>query len=253
MDIKCVVCGEPWDAYCVRHGDMLHWEAKLFRQGAGCPSCKGEAPIEAWHPTRISDVENGDGDEHERIAAYERYQSGLAPAWKRPDDVVLWTCDGCGVQSIVNADNGELGYYVPFKSKADDWYVSHNFRDVEPSQEPAHKFTDGRCVCSCCLVYCDICGKHLCDKMSHDDAYDEGVAFRKPGSDYYEPDHVCVDCLLQAEYDYARECWRSMRVEERRDVCSQCGVPRSKGRNVQIPQGVHWEVSGEDVHWLKDY
>jgi len=34
-DIRCVVCGEPWEAYGVNHGDMLPWEAKLFRAGAG--------------------------------------------------------------------------------------------------------------------------------------------------------------------------------------------------------------------------
>lgn len=38
-DIYCTVCGEPWDAYGVRHGDMPPAEARQFLAGQGCPSC----------------------------------------------------------------------------------------------------------------------------------------------------------------------------------------------------------------------
>lgn len=38
-DIRCAICGEPWDAYGVRHGDMTPPEADLFLQGRGCPDC----------------------------------------------------------------------------------------------------------------------------------------------------------------------------------------------------------------------
>lgn len=39
-DILCAVCGEPWDAYGVRHHvDMDPLEAKKFLQGKGCPAC----------------------------------------------------------------------------------------------------------------------------------------------------------------------------------------------------------------------
>ena len=38
-DIVCAICGEPWDAYGVCHGDMSPDEAKLFLAGEGCPSC----------------------------------------------------------------------------------------------------------------------------------------------------------------------------------------------------------------------
>lgn len=40
-DIKCAICGEPWDSWHVRH-DMIPWESELFRKGAGCPECGGE-------------------------------------------------------------------------------------------------------------------------------------------------------------------------------------------------------------------
>jgi len=38
-DITCPKCGEPWDAYGVRNGDMTPNESKRFLAGEGCPSC----------------------------------------------------------------------------------------------------------------------------------------------------------------------------------------------------------------------
>ena len=38
-DILCAQCGEPWDAYGVRQGDMEPDEAELFLAGKGCPAC----------------------------------------------------------------------------------------------------------------------------------------------------------------------------------------------------------------------
>src|SRR5262247_3947338 len=109
-DVKCVVCGEPWDFYGITHGDMETWEAKLFKQGAGCPSCQGTPPSTPWEPQGIADVEYGDLDPALRIAALERFQAGKAPRWERPAPTVLWTCDGCGVEVQKDA-NGELCYH----------------------------------------------------------------------------------------------------------------------------------------------
>jgi len=39
-DVHCAKCGEPWDAYGVRHGDMTPEEAKRFWAGEGCPCCR---------------------------------------------------------------------------------------------------------------------------------------------------------------------------------------------------------------------
>ena len=39
-DITCAICGEPWDAYGVRNGDMEAREARLFLAGKGCPCCE---------------------------------------------------------------------------------------------------------------------------------------------------------------------------------------------------------------------
>ena len=38
-DIYCKKCGEPWDAYGVRNGDMEPLEARRFLRGEGCPAC----------------------------------------------------------------------------------------------------------------------------------------------------------------------------------------------------------------------
>lgn len=40
-DITCKVCGEPYDAFGVYHGDMSPAEKTQFLRGKGCPSCKG--------------------------------------------------------------------------------------------------------------------------------------------------------------------------------------------------------------------
>lgn len=43
-DLLCAVCSEPWDAWGLHHGDVMAWEARLFKAGAGCPSCAGISP-----------------------------------------------------------------------------------------------------------------------------------------------------------------------------------------------------------------
>lgn len=43
-DITCRVCGEPWEAYGIRHGEMTPEEADKFLKGLGCPCCKGKKP-----------------------------------------------------------------------------------------------------------------------------------------------------------------------------------------------------------------
>lgn len=82
-DIYCVACGEPWDEYEARHVDMENWEYKLFKQGAGCPCCKG-VPERDWEPSSPSDFYNGDDDPMDRMLAHENYLVGESPEWERP-------------------------------------------------------------------------------------------------------------------------------------------------------------------------
>ena len=46
MDILCERCGEPWNAYGVRNGDLDPIEQGRFFRGEGCPSCYGKDPSE---------------------------------------------------------------------------------------------------------------------------------------------------------------------------------------------------------------
>jgi len=198
MDIKCVVCGEPWDAYGVNNGDMLDWEADLFKKGAGCPCCEGSVPEgERFHPESYEDVENGDGDPIERLYAYQDSIDGKSPKWVRPEPEVLWTCEGCGVQAIKSPDDGELEYYLPPNAPGAKWYHSHRYSRSLPEEKPAHVFDKDRPVCEFCLNHCDHCGKEICDTLSYDDTYEDGNSFPDGNSSF------CVECF--------------------ETICSECG------------------------------
>ena len=189
MDIKCVVCKEPWDSYGVDNGDMLPWEAKLFRQGAGCPCCEGIGTYTP--PQTFADIENGDGDPMERLSLYEQK---TRPVWERPNPTILWTCEGCGVEVIRNPDNNELEYHLPHKAKGARWYSSHPYSRGEPEAEPSHVFSkDGnnpRPVCEFCHDHCYHCHADICGTIDYSDTYDEGNSF--PYETYYA---ICIGCV----------------------------------------------------------
>lgn len=191
MDIKCVVCGEPWDSYGVRHGDMLPWEADLFRKGAGCPCCEGQS--NGFAPATLEDIENGDEDPMDRINAREDHEAGLAPKWERPADPVHWECDACGVQAITDLDSGELEYHTPYKSLAS--YRGHH-RGQTPEKEPCHTFESGARVCDDCFKRCDHCGEPI-----------------EPETGFYlqsAEKEVCgEDCLSAVENELAEDTWRT--------------------------------------------
>ncbi len=228
MDIKCVVCGEPWDSYGVEHGDMEWWQAQLFRAGAGCPSCEGQ-PSRMWEAKGIGDFENGDEDEFNRIVAYENRDN--RPEWKRPNPEVLWACASCGVEIVTNPDENPkspdaVEYRVPRDSKADNWYHSHPFgRSVYScrSREPHHTFLAGTPqawhVCDFCYHTCENCGKPIAPFMEGLDTYDEGNAFpADEGS--MRPNYLCIDCFEQL-------CSSCGEVGEDCDCvhCECCGEP----------------------------
>ena|SRR3972149_3146772 len=39
VDVRCAKCGEPWDYYGVKNGDMSASERTEFLAGKGCPYC----------------------------------------------------------------------------------------------------------------------------------------------------------------------------------------------------------------------
>lgn len=191
MDIKCVVCGEPWDSYGIRHGDMLPWEADLFRKGAGCPCCKGEP--NGFAPETLSDIENGDEDPMDRILARETHEKGLAPKWDRPSDPVHWECDACGVECITDLDSNELEFRAPYKSLA-SYRGRHRYCVAE--KEAYHTFESGTRVCPDCYKTCDHCSEAI-----------------EPETGYFiqsAEKEVCSDtCLSTVEDELAQDTWRS--------------------------------------------
>jgi hypothetical protein len=207
-DTRCVVCGEPWDSYGITHGDMFPWEAKLFKAGAGCPSCQGIP--NGWEPKTLSDVENGDEDPMLRIIAAEAVENGTAPKWERPEDPVHWECDGCGVQVITNLDTFDfdkdeaIEYRCPPLFKGNRYKVEHYGC---PEKEPAHVFENGNRICEFCLEHCDECGTALCSTIDSD-TYDEGYSLPSPEGDYYGKNSVCVDCLNTVEEREADRVWQ---------------------------------------------
>lgn len=199
-DIRCVVCGEPWDAYGVNHGDMLKWEAKLFKAGAGCPCCEGEP--NGYEPTRLSDVENGDEDPMLRIQAREAHEEGKAPKWERPTDPLLWACDGCKIRVVRDVDTDEPSYEAPYGSRASYEYW---WRNQDAPEKPEHTFTDTKWsddihVCERCYETCSECSTPIPPEEGYDD----------PSSDqYHDPKHVCSEeCLSVVEEREAQRVWR---------------------------------------------
>lgn len=182
MDVKCVVCGEPWDFYGVNHGDMEKWERELFKKGAGCPYCEGVVPESGhFNPETFEDIEYGDEDPVERIFAWEDSVAGVAPKWERPKPVVLWTCAGCGVQAVEdialdnndNYDNDNIDYHIPDGAKCRRWRNSHRFHVSVPERTPAHKFGD-EAVCEFCLDECYGCERPVSSYLEYGDVYDDG-------------------------------------------------------------------------------
>jgi len=70
MDIYCQRCGEPWDAYGARHGDMDAYEYRHFVAGEGCPCCFGkEVEKRPFRAQVMSAMHDLLGDDIDGIAA----------------------------------------------------------------------------------------------------------------------------------------------------------------------------------------
>lgn len=194
-DVHCAVCGEPWDAYGVSFGDMLPWEAKLFRLGAGCPSCEGKSNydsdemLERHLQDRVIDVAWDDDPDPVGEATTK-------PKWEKPEPQVIWTCVGCGVQAVMDPDipeelqwygGQEVHYYRgsgPFK------YSKHPDADEAPEQGPSFKVGE-KPYCPGCATTCSKCGKTVLKNTEGMDPYDEGYSFCSERS--YRT--VCLSCF----------------------------------------------------------
>lgn len=240
---------------------MLPWEYDLFRKGAGCPCCEGVGPddpseAESIHldAMRQQVIEPTDddrvGDNLMAIGLGEK-----RPAWQRPEDPVLWTCDGCGIRVIQNLDTEELEYEEHGKCK--QWYHSHplSWRHDPPEQPPC-TLTDGFRVCEYCHVSCYDCNADISSMVngdSSDHAYLKSDDYRGDKPRCYdcetntctecdESPEECVCCVVCLQPDWSCDCQDCETCDTKtaaRELledpdnpdwyyCRECGVPEAE-------------------------
>ncbi len=216
-DIRCAVCGEPWDAYGVRHGDMKPWEAVLFRAGAGCPACEGTSDRD--HTVEhMESLILDDADDDPDSFALTINPEAKRPKWTRPPDVVLWECAGCDSKIVGDVDwapDSEFYRGWSLRSANRDRYAQrdrHGNHIGRWSDDPEDQFKiEGKNYCPACATTCDDCGKDVfcsnesaTDTQLCSDSYDPGMSFADPRD---ERSTICINCL------------------EAIPTCSYCGEP----------------------------
>lgn len=218
-DLTCVVCGEPWDAWGVRHGEMLRWEASLFLKGAGCPSCEGESPH--GEPSDLEQLAGLPGpqvaffrdrllinpDDEDSSALFDAME-GNAPKWQEPEAPGLWSCTGCAVEvirdpttdypdgpvdGVVGGDLAWRGGRSVHYSQGYGFHYGQHPKHQEPSEEPPHTIAEEQ-YCPGCATTCYHCGTSIFarSELEAGDPYDEGSAFLPDG---YFDRVVCIPCL----------------------------------------------------------
>ncbi len=193
MDIKCAVCGEPWDQYGVAHGDIAPWQAVLFRKGSGCPCCCGKSTKQDHLVDHLQSVvfNSESPDDFDRLHDPE----GKPPEWKRPDDIVRFECAGCGAKYMVNVDHEDkpenydiTRYWIPGKR----WDSNHRTGLDDTTDEDAVTIGDGKYCCQC-AGSCYECGTSIFNNSDlYSSCYDPGASFPHPDN---ARKTVCVDCF----------------------------------------------------------
>ena len=201
-DIRCVVCGEPWEAYGIR-SSMAAWEYDLFNKGAGCPACEGQRS-EGFEMEKFSDFDNGDEDPMKRIVAYENAQAGNVPEWKIPTDEVIHECDGCDVQLVrllseEHYNGSTLIKEYGWKNIPYQWYQSHPFSRILAEDYVSEDWKPwgpaNFSACPFCAIDCEQCGdvKVGIGNFKFEDVYNPGYSFENDVGARC----ICVDCYEQ--------------------------------------------------------
>lgn len=218
-DVKCAVCGEPWDYWGARHGDMAAWEFELFRKGAGCPCCEGESdvdPDEAME-SHLRSVVFGGTDDPDSFDQLHAVGERERPEWKQPEPEKIWTCDGCGVSVVVDPDI-PLDGDKPQEGNDDIWLRwqggekvhygvsghAYSYGDWPMAKNPERDGfleLDGSKYCSGCAVGCTECGEPVLVGGHHDfsGCYDPGYAFPHPDNPFLGS--VCLSCYEELRCD----------------------------------------------------
>jgi hypothetical protein len=200
-DTHCAICGEDWDLYGVKNGDMLKWEAELFLAGAGCPRCQGLDPELDDMPTPVEVLSKAYAPELPPV-----------PEWKRPAAKIAWTCSGCRVAIV---EEQHVGYKAPLS-----WvwqggrsvhylygcsYPYSDYPEQATAEEKAPFEIAGLPYCEGCVASCSTCDTPIFrrSELQGGDTYDAGSSFLPIGS-YRDGDAVCIDCYEK--------------------LCSECGA-----------------------------
>ena len=238
-DIICRVCGEPWDDYHLRH-DAPAWVRPLVLAGAGCESCDGIAPEGADTDAIALESDRSlvfDGPEE---GADPNRLCGEVPAWKRPDDTIVWECADCGVRIMRDVDEREghdHAYYVSHDSPAHrrDLYLDsagdlETLRD-ELSHDGAH--------CKLCLYPCDGCKAAISDESS----------FPDPRNPYVSRNRYCEECYSREEYDSAVESFDARDLARALQLNSSSrDWFRAHVRFKHVPSDLY-EIDHEGIHY----
>jgi hypothetical protein len=199
-DITCAVCGEPWDEFL----DMLSWEKKLFRQGAGCPCCEGQPPITGEeaeqnleaHMTSVM-MDSEVPDEYPLLMSAG---NAKPPEWKKPEDKLLWTCVGCKVEVRCSLGDDYHKENELYWDKGEKVHYHHgmgrSYGDYSDDESPSTDFIiiDGKLYCPGCAMLCDNCGGIYVFRrgdLNPGDPY--GAGYSSPGSDGHST--ICTKCL----------------------------------------------------------
>lgn len=199
-DIHCAVCGEPWDAWG-DFSDMKRWEAALFKQGAGCPTCEGVGDA------GDTDDENAPPMRHMRDVllsgatddpcAFACGGGGLPdaatrPAWAPPPDVVLWECAGCKSAVMREGDPEDPEDAFFWRQHHSRWKYHTPVGWEDACHENGFVTLGGEKYCPACVTTCEDCGKPIfTDAVG--DTYDEGHRLPDP-RDEYRSNGLCIDC-----------------------------------------------------------
>lgn len=207
MDVKCVKCGEPWDVYGLKHGDVKAWEADMILKGVGCPCCQG---IKSKELTILERVDNESALEGDSI---EESNS----CYNVPEHILIHDCENC--QSKAFLDQEEIFYDGRDKVIYDSFGKKINILDKQKLQRylfakynQTWKNVEGVTLCSSCYEQCDSCNK----------------IFKSDQLFFIQDtmESICEDCYCE-KYDRCSECDVTLLVEDshkfdNKTLCDYC-------------------------------
>lgn len=210
-DVKCAICGEPWNYYGALHGDMAAWEYELFRKGAGCPCCQGvsERNKDDMLLEHFSSIVFGGTDDPDSFDRLFDIDDSNVPKWEKPEPKKHWTCDKCGVSVVTSNDAPLDGNKVSTNKDYLEWYggdkiyYQYGHGPYEygyvakdgPYDTDDYYELDGKKYCPGCTTICEQCDNVIFTNTDGMDTYDVGYSFSNPDNPFYHP--VCLNCYFR--------------------------------------------------------